>query len=538
MGITGICKDIVEVAMKIPLEDFFKFPMSTYSIYVDALNVACNDVLLRELESTATRLLETPRHQVYLWVIFDNFWTLKDLASKTTGKDARGCPQLNERDMRFMSDKLSHLVDELVRRADGRLYVHWGTSTHNADFETANRFAFTECPHGTMKILFSSDGDVLLQSLLNLTVIPDSYPEASFSSPVAFVSSGTGRRHARRVEVIYLPEGVCASDLLENIATFRGIDAKFLELYAGMSSTLPEYDHIERETWRLTRPECLTDPSLYASPHMLDLDKGFETIHYALFQGEQDYYQYSDRYWEVCLSIFVENTYWGISSSEEETEIHRMNRQAMAEPRSFSAFQSHVCHQDTHVPSLWNSSVPVSRMTNIPPEFCYNVKTLPPSRVLNAIVDYCEIIQFMAHNRGRFPPGTEMCVIRSKFGNYQYLRLKKRGDSPVRDSTTHADSTLRSDEQAKAIILEHLAICEDLRNDAAPSRSSGAERRRSQSLGYYLDGLSLRASGERSKIFDNCATRVRLYMSKSSRCRLRSRIITPEAGEVSVWEYY
>jgi len=180
-------------------------------------------------------------------------------------------------------------------------------------------------------------------------------------------------------------------------------------------------------------------------------------------------------------------------------------------------------------------------MTNIPPEFCYNVKNLivsQPSRVLNAIVDYCEIIHFMAHNSGRFPPGTEMCVIRSKYGSYLYLRLKKRGDSPVRDSTTHADSTLRSDEQAKAIILEHLAICEDLRNDAVPSRSSGDERRRCQSLGYYLDGLSLRASGVRSKIFDNCATRVCLYISKSSRCCSRSRIITPEAGEVSVWEYY
>ena len=288
-------------------------------------------------------------------------------------------------------------------------------------------------------------------------------------------------------------------------------------------------------------PECLTDPSLYASPHMLDLDKGFETVHYALFQGEQDYYQYSDRYWEVCLSIFVENTYWGISSSEEETEIHRMNRQAMAESRSFSAFQSHVCHQDTHVPSLWNSSVPVSRMTNIPPEFCYNVKTLPPSRVLNAIVDYCEIIQFMAQNSGRFPPGTEMCVIRSKsYGSYLYLRLKKRGDSPVRDPTAHADSTLRSDEHAKAIIFEHLSICEDLRNDTVPSRSSGGERRRSQSLGYYLDGLSPRAPGVRSKIFDNCATRACLYMSKTSRCRLMSRTTTPEPeeGDVSVWEYY
>jgi len=525
MGITGICSDIVEVAEQILLEDFLNFPMSTYSIYVDALNVACNHRLFRELESTATRLLETPRHQVYLWVIFDNYWTLKDLASKTVGKGARGCPQLNERDMRFMSVKFSTLVDELTRRADGRLYVHWGTSTLNADFETANRFAFTECPHGTMKILFSSDGDVLLQSLLNLTAIP----ESRFSSPVAFVSSGSGRR----VEVISLPEGVCASDLLENIASSRGIDVKFLELYAGKSSTLPEYDDIERETWSLTKPECLTDPRLYASPHMTDLDQGFETIHYALAQGDQDY---SDRYWEACLSTFVENIYWGISSSEEETLIHRMNRQAMAQSHSFSAY-----HQDSHVPSLGNSSVPVSRMTNIPPEFCYNVKTLivsQPSRVLNAIVDYCEIIHFMAHNSGRFPPGTEMCVIRSKYGSYLYLRLKKRGDSPVRDSTTHADSTLRSDEQAKAIILEHLAICEDLRNDAAPSRSSGDERRRSQSLGYYLDGLSLRASGERSKIFDNCATRVRLYMSKSSRCRLRSRIITPEAGEVSVWEYY
>ena len=501
------------------------FPMSTYtSIYVDALNVACNDLLFRELESTATRLLETPLHQVYLWVIFDNFWTLKDLASKTVGKDARGCPQLNERDMRFMSDKLSHLVDELVRRADGRLYVHWGTSTHNADFETANRFAFDECLHGTMKILFSSDGDVLLQSLLNLTVIPDSDPEASFSSPVAFVSPGRGMR----VEVILLPVGVCASDLLENIASSLGIDAKFLELYAGMSSTLPEYNHIERETWTLTKPECLTDPRLYASPHMTDLDMGFETVHYAiaLSQAEQDY---SDRYWEAVLSTFVENVYWGISSSEEETEIHRINRQwrhSMAESHSSSDF-----HQDWHVP--------VSRMTNIPPEFCYNVKALSASRVRNAIVDYFEIIQFMDQNRGRFPPGTEMCVIRSsKYGSYMYLRLKKRGNSPVRDSTAHADSTLMSDEHAKAIILEHLSICEDLRNDAVPSRSSGGERKRSQSLGYYLDGLLPRAPGVRSRIFDNCATRSCFYMSKSSLCGLMSMTSAPEEGDVSVWEYY
>jgi len=532
MGITGICKDIVEVAEKIP--NFWgahmrNFPMSTYSIYVDALNVACNDVLFRELESTATRLLTTPPHQVevYLWIIFDNFWTLKDLAPKTVGKEAQRArePQLYERNMGFQSDKFSKLVDELTRRADGRFYVHWGTSTINADFETANRFAFTECPHDTMKILFSSDGDVLLQSLLNLTAIP----EARFSSPVAFVSPGRGKR----VEVIFLPEGVCASDLLKKIASLRGIDAKFLELYAGMSSTLPEYDHIERETWRLTKPECLTNPFLYASPHMTDLDQGFETVHYALSQGEQDY---SDRYWEAILSTFVENIYWGISSSEEETEIHRMNRQAMVESRFFSAF-----HQDTHVPSLGHSSVPVSRMTNIPPEFCYNVKTLvdsQPSRVTNAIVDYCEIIQFMAQNGGRFPPGTQMCVIRSKYGSYLYLRLKKRGDSPVRDATAHADLTLRSDEHARAIILEHLSICEDERNDAVPSRSSGGERRRSQSLGYYLDGLSPRAPGVRSKIFDNCATRACLYMSKSSRCLLISRTTTPEEGLVSVWEYY
>ena len=36
----------------------------------------------------------------------------------------------------------------------------------------------------------------------------------------------------------------------------------------------------------------------------------------------------------------------------------------------------------------------------------------------------------------------------------------------------------------------------------------------------------------------NCAICVCLYMSQSSRCRLMSRITTPEQGVISVWEYY
>ena len=522
MGITGLCEDIVSHASRISYLFFTTIPALSYNIYVDALYVSCNESHFDELENVVSQLLLRPGIHVNLWFVFDNFWTLKDLATKAVCGHESKRPQLHYRNMLFMSEKMSLLAGRLASHAAGYVCVHWCKDSRNADLETANLFAFPSSPIDVVKILFSSDGDVLLQSLLNLA----SVSQPSFNPPLAFVSVSRGRR----IEILSFPEGDLAASVLECVARGRAIDTRFLELYAGATSTNPEYDRIEQEMWLLLNPECPIDPRTYFSPHMTDLDMGFETIHHALSQGQTDY---SERYWEACLATLVENIYWGVSSSEEEVEILRRHRQMRKVLRDSS-----LCHHSEYVPEFASSSVPVSRITNIPPEFCYNAGELSMQRILDAITHYHKIIQYVSRCSGRFPPGTKMCTVKSTVGNYMFFRLEKGDDCAIGNLPAFTAKMLGDDEHARSIIQEHLAICRSLRDEIVSSRMSGCGKPTSQGLGFYMDGYLLGSQRNCSRIFDGCAIACRMYMAETSRCRLASSVATPAMGRVDIWEYY
>ena len=110
MGIRGILDDIAEKCEKVVYGSHLLVLATTYDIYVDVPNVVYNILYFKMLEGVVADLLEGGRMCTHLWLVLDNFWTVKDFAAKSTQGDSCDSPHLRDRNVKFAFDQMCDMT--------------------------------------------------------------------------------------------------------------------------------------------------------------------------------------------------------------------------------------------------------------------------------------------------------------------------------------------------------------------------------------------------------------------------------------------